>query len=153
MVKNTVISPNILVELLWKSTISAWFQAICSKLCGNCAFPQNFRTTKISEITVLFVVKLQVSRLVQVILCLGIIWLRYAVLILVVFEPSVRTVCDEFGYGFTFTDFILRKLTKNVFSSQGLKCNIQQQTSQIPYWKTWDFWYIHQGSRNLLTII
>ena len=38
--KNTVISPNFLV---WK-------------LCGSCAFPQNFHTRKLGEITVFFVV-------------------------------------------------------------------------------------------------
>ena len=39
-VKNTVISPKFLV---WK-------------LCGNCAFPQNFHTKKLGEITVIFAV-------------------------------------------------------------------------------------------------
>ena len=27
---------------------------ICPKLCGNCAFPQNFHTRKLGEITVFF---------------------------------------------------------------------------------------------------
>ena len=38
--KNTIISPDFLV---WK-------------FCGNCAFPQNFRTRKSGEITVFFAV-------------------------------------------------------------------------------------------------
>ena len=40
---NTVISPNFLVwKILWKRTVSAEFPAIRPKLCGKCAFPQNF---------------------------------------------------------------------------------------------------------------
>ena len=40
------------VEILWKDTVSAKFQ----KLCGNCAFPQNFHTRKLGEITWFFAV-------------------------------------------------------------------------------------------------
>ena len=32
---------------------------ICPKLCGNCAFLQNFRTRKLGEITVFYAVKLE----------------------------------------------------------------------------------------------
>ena len=40
---NIVISPNFLVwKILWKRTVSAEFPAIRPKLCGKCAFPQNF---------------------------------------------------------------------------------------------------------------
>ena len=40
------------VEILWKGTVSAWFRAIHLKLCGRYAFPQNFYTRKLDEITV-----------------------------------------------------------------------------------------------------
>ena len=40
------------MEILWKDTVSALFQAIRLKLCRNCAFPQNFHTRKLGEITV-----------------------------------------------------------------------------------------------------
>ena len=46
--KNTAISPNFLV---WK-----FFRP---KLCGNCAFPQNFYTRKLGEITVFFAVDIK----------------------------------------------------------------------------------------------
>ena len=42
------------MEILWKGTVSAWFRAIRRKLCGDCAFPQNFRTRNLGEITVFF---------------------------------------------------------------------------------------------------
>ena len=44
------------VEILQKGTVSAQFRAIRPKLCGNCAFPQNFHTRKSGEITVFFAV-------------------------------------------------------------------------------------------------
>ena len=56
--KNTVISPDF---LMWKFCGKAQLPhsfgqfAIRPKLCGNCAFPQNFHTRKLSEITVFFV--------------------------------------------------------------------------------------------------
>ena len=34
----------------------------CPKLCGNCAFPQNFHTRKLREITVFFAVIMAKSR-------------------------------------------------------------------------------------------
>ena len=40
------------VEILQKRILSVEFQVIRSKLCGNCAFPQNFHTRKLDEITV-----------------------------------------------------------------------------------------------------
>ena len=40
------------MEILWKSAVSAEFRANRPKLCGNCAFPQNFHTRKVGEITV-----------------------------------------------------------------------------------------------------
>ena len=43
--KNTVISPNFLHSLCGVSDD-------CQKLCGNCEFPQNFRTRKLDEITI-----------------------------------------------------------------------------------------------------
>ena len=45
------------MEILWEGTVSAEFRAIRPKLCGNCAFPQNFHTRKLEEITVFFVVR------------------------------------------------------------------------------------------------
>ena len=42
------------MEILWKDTVSAKFWAIRPKLCGNCAFPQNFHTRKLVQITVFF---------------------------------------------------------------------------------------------------
>ena len=43
-------------EILWKGTVSVQFRAICPKLCGNCAFPQNFNPRKLGEILVFYVV-------------------------------------------------------------------------------------------------
>ena len=54
--KNTVISPNYLV---WKFCRKAQFQysfGQIAKLCGNCAFPQNFHTRKLGEIMVFYAV-------------------------------------------------------------------------------------------------
>ena len=42
---------------MWKDTVSAYRP----KLCGNCAFPQNFRAMKLDEITVFFAVDVPVS--------------------------------------------------------------------------------------------
>ena len=42
------------MEILWKGTVSAQFRAIFPKLRGKCAFPQNFQTMKLDEITVLY---------------------------------------------------------------------------------------------------
>ena len=49
--KNTVISPNFLV---WNFCGKA--RTNRPKLCGNCAFQQNFYTRKLDEITVFFAV-------------------------------------------------------------------------------------------------
>ena len=35
------------VENLWNDTVPPKFRAICSKLRGKCAFPQNFNTSKL----------------------------------------------------------------------------------------------------------
>ena len=54
--KNTVISPNFLV---WKFYGKAKFRIVLPylpKLGGNCAFSQNFHTTKLGKITVFFTV-------------------------------------------------------------------------------------------------
>ena len=45
------------VKILWKSRDSTNFQVSRLKLSGNCAFSQNFRTRKLSEITVFYAVK------------------------------------------------------------------------------------------------
>ena len=37
---------------MWKGTVSVEFRAIHQKLCGDCTFPQNFDTRKLSEISV-----------------------------------------------------------------------------------------------------
>ena len=37
--------------MLWKRTASIEFRAIDQKLCGKCAFPQNFNIRKFGEIT------------------------------------------------------------------------------------------------------
>ena len=42
----------LVVEILSKRTFFTEFWAIFPKLFENCAFPQNFRTKKLSEITV-----------------------------------------------------------------------------------------------------
>ena len=44
------------METLWKDTVSAYFRGIRTKLCGNCAFPRNFHTRKLGEITIFFAV-------------------------------------------------------------------------------------------------
>ena len=45
------------MEILWEGTVSAEFRAIRPKLCESRAFPQNFHTRKLDEITVFFVVR------------------------------------------------------------------------------------------------
>ena len=42
------------VEILWKCTVFAEFRATCPKICGDCAFPQNFHTRKFGKITVIY---------------------------------------------------------------------------------------------------
>ena len=44
------------VEILWKGTV-----LIHQKLCGNCAFLQNFHTRKLGEIAVFFAVQLNLK--------------------------------------------------------------------------------------------
>ena len=48
--------PYFHLEILWKGTVSAEFRAIRLKLCGECAIPQNFHTTKLGEITAFYTV-------------------------------------------------------------------------------------------------
>ena len=43
---------------MWKFCGKAQFRANRPKLCANCAFPQNFNTGKLGEITAFFAVKL-----------------------------------------------------------------------------------------------
>ena len=45
------------VEILWKRKVSAEFQVLNSKLCGNCAFPINFHTRKLGAISVFYAVR------------------------------------------------------------------------------------------------
>ena len=47
------------MEILRKATVSAYFRAIRSKLCGNCAFPQNLHTKKLGEITVFYAMRVK----------------------------------------------------------------------------------------------
>ena len=49
------------MEILRKGTVSAKFRANRPKLCGNCAFPQNFHTKKLGEITIFFEVETPVD--------------------------------------------------------------------------------------------
>ena len=44
------------MKILWKRTVSAEFREIRLKFCGNYAYPQNFHTGKLSEITVFYAV-------------------------------------------------------------------------------------------------
>ena len=44
------------VKTLWKDTVSAEFWANRPKLCGNCAFSQNFLTSTLGEIAVFYAV-------------------------------------------------------------------------------------------------
>ena len=44
------------MEILWKDTVTAYFLVNRPKLCGNCAFPQNFHTRKLGEITLFYAV-------------------------------------------------------------------------------------------------
>ena len=53
------------MEILVKGTVSAEFQAILPKLCGNCVFHQNFHTRKLGEITVFYAVTGTASRLIK----------------------------------------------------------------------------------------
>ena len=41
-------------KFVWKSTVSTEFLVNRPKLCGNSAFPQNFHTSKLGEITVFY---------------------------------------------------------------------------------------------------
>ena len=45
-------------------TVSAYFRANRLKLCGNCAFPQNFNTRKSGEITRFFAVDVSGKELI-----------------------------------------------------------------------------------------
>ena len=40
------------MKILMKGTLCAYFRAKRLKLCGNCAFPQNFHTRKLGETSV-----------------------------------------------------------------------------------------------------
>ena len=51
------------VGILWKRTVSVEFWAIHSKLCGYCAFLQNFQTRKLGEILEFYTVHLVHIRL------------------------------------------------------------------------------------------
>ena len=46
------------VKNSWNCTFSADFRTNCTKLCGNCFFPQNLHTRKLGEITIFFEVLL-----------------------------------------------------------------------------------------------
>ena len=50
------------VEIFWKSTVSVEFRASHLKLCGNCAFPQNFHTRKQCPATPLLLMIVRASR-------------------------------------------------------------------------------------------
>ena len=52
---------KILLKILWKHRVYAEFRSIRLKLCGNCAFPQNFHTKKLGKITVVYTVIKDVS--------------------------------------------------------------------------------------------
>ena len=53
-------------NIMWKGTVSAYFRANHSKLCRNCAFPQNFHTRKLDEIAVFYeVIKVELSPFVR----------------------------------------------------------------------------------------
>ena len=54
--QNTDISPDLLVWKFCGKTISVEFRSIFPKLCGNCAFPQNFHTRKLGAILVFYAV-------------------------------------------------------------------------------------------------
>ena len=45
------------MKILRKDTVSAEFRAIRPKLCGNCAFPQNFHTRKLGKVTAFYAVR------------------------------------------------------------------------------------------------
>ena len=47
------------MEILWKRTVSADFQAIVPRVCKNCALPQNFHTRNLREISVFYAVKIK----------------------------------------------------------------------------------------------
>ena len=42
------------MEILWKDTLDVLFWAFYLKLCGNCAFPPNFHSKKLGEISVFY---------------------------------------------------------------------------------------------------
>ena len=44
------------MEILWKRSVSTESPTIRPKLCGNCAFSQNFYTRKLGKITVFYAV-------------------------------------------------------------------------------------------------
>ena len=53
------------MEILWKGTVFTQFRACHPKICGNWAFPQNFRIGKLGEITAFYAVSYQVVRTCQ----------------------------------------------------------------------------------------
>ena len=50
------------MEILWKCIASTEFWTNCTKICGNCAFPQNFHKRKLGEIMVFYAVLNKYSR-------------------------------------------------------------------------------------------
>ena len=50
------------MEILWKCIASTEFWTNCTKICGNCAFPQNFHKRKLGEIMVIYAVLNKYSR-------------------------------------------------------------------------------------------
>ena len=50
------------VKILWKHTVSAEFRVNRPKLCGNCAFSQNFHTRKLGKITMVHAVTVQSNK-------------------------------------------------------------------------------------------
>ena len=46
------------MKILWKGAVSAQFRANRPKLCGNCAFPQNFQIRKLGQIMAFFTVSI-----------------------------------------------------------------------------------------------
>ena len=54
------------MEILWKGTVTAKFQANHLTPCKNCAFPQNFHAMKLSEITVFYAVTPEDSQIKEI---------------------------------------------------------------------------------------
>ena len=94
------------------------FHVIHQKLCGNCAFPQNFHTRKLGEITVFYTV--------HVINCIFIISVRYGK------ETYIAEKTPERGYTVVNNEVkIWKSVTHTIKSSRGSLSRVLHKTDVL----------------------